>query len=73
MTVDELKQILSVYPDDYPVEFQHIILPDGKHYKLNLFRIDDRGVCHFEWNPIQKDDEIKFDAKVDIVHIDGNS
>ena len=71
MTVGELKAMLNPYPDNCPVEFQHIILPDGKHYRLHLYRIDDRGVsdnrdigngsvCHFEWNTISEEDEMKF-------------
>ena len=71
MTVGELKSILNPYSDNSPVKFQHVILPDGKHYRLHLYRIDDRGVsdnrgigdgsiCHFEWNTISEEDEIKF-------------
>jgi len=71
MTVGELKSILNPYPDNSPVIFQHIILPDGRHYHLNLYRINDRGgtdnggigngsICHFEWNTITEDDEMKF-------------
>jgi len=70
MTVGELKALLNPYPDNCPVIFQHIILPDGKHYRLHLYRIDDRGVsdnrgigngsvCHFEWASISKEDEMK--------------
>ena|GEM_PF-4215939 len=72
MTVGELKAELNPYPDDCPVKFQHIILPDGKHYRLHLYRINDRGaggenreigngsVCHFEWDVISEEDEMKF-------------
>lgn len=65
LTVGELKELLNVYPDDSPVIFQHIIMLDGRHYRLNFCRIDDRGtenqsICHFEWNPITEEDEIKF-------------
>ena len=64
LTVGELKRYLSAYRDDDPVVFQHIITPDGAaHYRLRLYRIDNRGVgengvCHFEWNPL--DDEDRF-------------
>ena len=63
LTVGKLKDMLAPYPNHCPVKFQHIILPNGKHYQLNFYRIDDRGVnedrgigegsiCHFEWSPI---------------------
>jgi len=71
MTVGELKAILNPYPDNCPVIFQHIILPDGRHYHLRLYRIVDRGVsdnreigdgsvCHFEWEVIREEDGWKF-------------
>ena len=56
LTVRELKRILAMYPDDYPVEFQYVTAPDGKNYRLTFYRIKDRGVCHFEWNPLSEDD-----------------
>ncbi|MBW2096544.1 MAG: hypothetical protein JRI80_16860 [Deltaproteobacteria bacterium] len=70
MTVGQLKAELNPYPDSCPVEFMPIILPDGKHYRLHLARINDRGVthnraigngsvCYFEWDWISEDDEME--------------
>ena len=56
MTVGELKRQLSMFPDDCPVEFQQIMLPDGREYTLHFYRIKDRGCCHFEWNPLREED-----------------
>ena len=58
LTVGELKRLLNMYPDDYPVEFQHINTPDGREYRLTFYRIKNRGVCHFEWNSLTEDDEL---------------
>ena len=57
LTVGELKHMLSFFPDDYPVEFQPVELPDGTTYRLPFYRVKDRGVCHFEWNLPYEEDE----------------
>ena len=62
--VGELERLLSMYPDDSPVKFQHIIVPEGRHYRLNFYRIKDRGsesqvICHFEWDSIMEEDEMR--------------
>lgn len=56
LTVGELRQMLAAYPNDYEVEFQNVFLPDGRSGRLQFYRIDDRGVCHFEWNPLLDED-----------------
>ena len=59
LTVRELKRLLGLFPDEYPVEFQPVETPDGKTYRLSFYRFKDRGFCHVEWNPIDDEDEIK--------------
>lgn len=56
LTVGELKRMLDLYPDDYPVEFQPAFLPNGSTARFTFYRIKDRGVCHFEWNPVEDED-----------------
>lgn len=58
LTVGELKRLLSMYPDDCPVEFQHVTTPEGRDYKLTFYRLKDRGVCHFEWNSLHEEDAL---------------
>jgi hypothetical protein len=58
LTVGELKRILDAYPEDCPVEFQYVMTPEGKSYKLTLYRVHDRGPCHFEWNPLTEEDAL---------------
>lgn len=58
ITVKELKRLLAMFPDDYPVEFQPVMLPDGTQYRLEFYRLKDRGFCHFEWNTLSEEDKV---------------